>query len=85
METGSTARVEPEYITPKEAIKHFVSSPGPHCVRQWMRKGVIDWSSPKDARRRVKLKYIRDGSLLYTTVPWINDFKAACNSIHQHV
>ena len=58
-----------DYITLTEATKIIPGRPATPTVWRWTKYGV----------RRIKLRSIRTGNKVLTTVPWVKEFIDACN------
>ena len=65
------------YITAKEATRFFIGPPSADSTRRWMRYGV--WHRP--SKRRIKLKSVRVGGVLFTRQEWITQFKRLIRSL----
>ena len=61
----------------KVATSLFESEPHEDTVRIWMLSGVK--LRRGENQRVVKLRYLREGSRLYTRLPWVDEFKAKLN------
>jgi len=68
------------FLTPKEARSLFLTRPSLNSIRTWMNIGVHNRCVPNGRGPRIKLRFIREGAMMLTTVQWVEEFKAMCQA-----
>jgi hypothetical protein len=58
-----------ERITLSQAARAAPGRPSPNCVWRWCRRGVVARTG-----QRVRLRHVRIGGKLFTTVKWLDEF-----------
>ncbi|KAA0215794.1 MAG: DUF1580 domain-containing protein [Leptolyngbya sp. PLA3] len=61
-----------DHITLAQAAKLAPGRPSSNCVWRWCREGVKAATGT-----RIRLKHVRFGSRIFTTLQWLNDFGSA--------
>lgn len=71
---------EPAYLSAKEAVRLFISKPSVRTLQKWMKIGVHNRKVPNGLGERIKLQCVREGGFILTTLEWVKNFQAECQS-----